>query len=432
MRPTAWLTFLYWDLRAHPGRAVVLATCTALGCFLSALAFQALVYLRTDLRPWIESLFPAERLVVRAGELDLAFLRFETGALTPETRDQIAALPGVRRVLGQVPARFPVSANAKINRIDFSFDTDIVLHGVPVELLQFDLEPGTRFAWTPGSTEPVPVAVSSYFLDMYNLGLAEGTGMPKLSRAAALGREFTMIVGESTLGLATSKGTPRHISCRVVALSSNPFLVGVSAPVEFVEYWNREMGGDPAPKFSLLHVDVADARDIDATVDAIRALRVRVEQPGTSLEPVRAALGGLEKGLGLAVLLVVTLAVVGIVSTATVGLRERRAIWGIRRTGGTTRAALLSLVAAEAALIGMAGAAVALAGLVTTLAVLRAMVGEWMEQIASIPGTPLALSPTAAWATVGLALVLVLVPALAGAGALCRREPADLLREQNA
>jgi hypothetical protein len=334
-------------------------------------------------------------------------------------------------VLGQVPARFPVSANAKINRIDFSFDTDIVLHGVPVELLQSDLEPGTRFEWTPGSTEPVPVAVSSYFLDMYNLGLAEGTGMPKLSRAAALGREFTMIVGESTLGLAARNATPKHISCRVVALSSNPFLVGVSAPVEFVEHWNREMGGDPAPKFSLLHVDVADTRDMDATIDAIRALRVRVERPGTTLEPVRAALGGLESGLGLVVLLVVALAVVGIVSTASVGLNERRAIWGIRRTGGTTRAALLSLVAAEAILIGLVGASAALAGLAVTLALLRALVGEWMEQIASIPATPLTLSPTAAGVTLGLALLLVLVPALATTWPLCRREPADLLREQN-
>ncbi|MDK2970348.1 MAG: putative transport system permease protein [Candidatus Sumerlaeota bacterium] len=426
---TPWFATFRLELRAHRGRLAVLTLCALLTAVVCCVAFHALWYTRTEVRPWLASIFPPQRIIVRAGQVDFAFLKFEVGGLTESRRADVAALPGVERVFAQVPAQFPVSAHVSMSRLDFSLETDIVLHGVPEELIAAELPGNTSFDWDPQSNEPVPAVVSAYFLDMYNLGIAEGSSLPKLSKAAAIGREFTIILGESTLGLST-KAKPRTVRARVVGLTANPLLVGVSVPADAMKAWNREFKGSGEETYSALHVDVGDPRDVEDVTRAITAMHLQAQPAGENLRTLRQAVGAAE-GVALGVVVaVLLLAVVGVFSTVLAGVGERRALWGVQRATGMSRVMLLSFVVAESAIAGLLPALLGCGVAWVLLLNVNNFFGAELSGMMLVPGEPFMLAPVAALATVGVVWVLVLAPGLAAALPSCRAEPADLLRQQ--
>ena len=74
---------------------------------------------------------------------------------------------------------------------------------------------------------------------------------------AAKGREFTLILGESTIGATSPTAPVRHVRCRVVGLTPNPRLVGIAVPLDAVAAWNAEYAPRTSATYSALHIDLA-------------------------------------------------------------------------------------------------------------------------------------------------------------------------------
>jgi hypothetical protein len=223
--------------------------------------------------------------------MDVAFLRLETGRLDAAAVQRLLALDGVEAVYPQAPVQFPISAEGGIGGMTYA--SDIVVHGAPAGLIARELGDPARFAWNPRSGEPVPVAASAYFLDLYNIGLAESAGLPKLARSAAIGRTFELILGQSSVGLG-SAGTPRRVQARIVALVADPNLVGMVAPLDVVEAWNREFAPRKPQTYTRVHVDAASAMEVPALRAAIEAQGFTVTAAGERLDQARSLVSGVE------------------------------------------------------------------------------------------------------------------------------------------
>lgn len=420
-----WMWLVRREIAAQPGRALLLVLCAALACGVCGIALHGLRYVRAELRPHIESLFPEERLVVRPGEVDVAFFRMKTKGIDDAALETMRAMEGVARVAPQMTATFPVTAEISIGRLGFDFTTDVVIFGVPAELIARDLPANVAFAHDAAGERPVPVAVSAYFLDMYNLGLAEGSNLPKMSAAAAIGREFDLVLGESSLGLA-SRGEPRRVRARIVGLVRDPLLTGLVVPLETMRAWNAEFT-EGAPSYGLVHLDVADADASKAVAARLAEMGLRTEASADTLARFAGIATGVELALAAFMAIVLALAATAMLSVAAMAARERRAVWGLQRAAGLPRGILLSLVAGEGAILAVPASLLACALAGAAIVGARAVAGPLVDSLAILPASPLRIDALAMAGTVLLCAMLVAAPLVLFAMPALRREPADLL-----
>ena len=430
MTPRSWLYLIRREIAAQPGRAVLLVFCAALSCAIGGLALAALFYLRSEVRPQIESLFPEQRLVVRRPDVDVSILKFQFGKITGSIVAQIDAIPEVQAVYPQMAAQFPIMAEITIGRLDASYASDVVIHGVPAGLIQGELPPGTDFSWDSASGKPVPVAVSAYFLDLYNLGLAEGVGLPKLSPAAAIGREFTLMLGESSLGFSKGQSS-KFQKARIVGLTKNPLLVGLVAPIGAVSDWNTHFNPGSVPEYAILHVDVRKPEEALAAREKLTAMGLKVDWAAEDLRRFQRMISTAELVLLAISVVILALTSVGIFSTVAMSTRERRAAWGLHRATGLGPWALLSLVLAEGAVLAVASAVLGGALAWGVAAALQRAAGEHLANLSFIPGDPFVLGPETYGAILVLALALILLPAFLFAWPACRAEPMRLLERRS-
>ncbi|MEQ8819080.1 MAG: FtsX-like permease family protein [Sumerlaeia bacterium] len=430
MKLSAWRWLLWSELRSQPGRAALIVFAATVSAAIAAFVFGILGYIQEEVRPEIRSLFPESRLIVRQPDLDISILRFNFGRIDDRIVDQVRAIEGVEAVYPQMAAQFPASATVTIGSLGDGLATDVVIHGVPPELVAQDLPPGTDWTWEPDSGESVPIAVSAYFLDLYNLGLAEGAGLPKLSEAAAIGRVFDLELGASTMGLA-SAGKPRTIKGKVVGLTRNPLVVGLAAPLETVAAWNEEFAPRKAGAYKILHVDATGPEEALAVQTAIGEMGLRAELASENLDKVVRYVTAAEWALRVAVALILALAAVGIVTTVGAAMRDRVAVWGLHRATGLSPGRLLAVVLMQSLLMAAVAAAIGGGIYLLVMGQLDAAFGETLAQVATIPGEPFAPRPSALATMAGLTVLLVALPAVAFAAPTLLREPVKLLNQRD-
>lgn len=431
MTPFAWLYLLRREIGQRPGAVLVLVFCTAFSCLVAALAFHVLLYMHRDVRPFLAEMFPPQRLVVRPGEANVLFFNMQTGKLTNDVADRILATPGVTNVSGQMSAEFPAMAEVMLGAgDDVAFVSDAVLYGVPRDLVADGLPPGASFDWAPGDAGPVPVVASLFFLELYNVGLAEGAGLPRFSKSAIIGREFDLVLGESSVGIGGT-ARPERVRARIVGLTADPSLVGLSLPLDLMGVWNGRQKVNWQPRYQALHVDASSPEDAERLRDAWRKEGWRVEWAGENLARAQSVAGGIELLVAGAAAAIALLALVAIGSTVSMAGRERRAAWGLQRATGMTPLQLAGLVIGEHVLLAAVGGGIA-AGIVALLAVVaRDRLAEALAQTAAVPGDPLAVAPMVYVATFAFALVVLLPPMLVQLVPTVRRSPVSMLAERS-
>src|SRR5690606_13813815 len=112
---------------------------------------------------------------------------------------RLRRLEGVEAVHPQMSADFPSMVEASLPGMSADFSSEAAIFGVPESLIAAELPSGATFR-APDGAGPVPVMASAYFLDLYNLGIAEANRLPKITERAAIGREFDFLLGETTIG----------------------------------------------------------------------------------------------------------------------------------------------------------------------------------------------------------------------------------------
>jgi hypothetical protein len=384
MRVGSHLYLLSINLRGHWRRYAAVATAMAVGAFVLGLTFGVGLGPGRSFRRHLDTLFPSCRVVLRPKALNVIWLQVETASITPDTVEAVRALPGVRRISPEATVRFPVSAEGSL--AGQTYRTDISLTGVEPWALGEDA-PET-FAFDPKSQGDVPAVLSRYFLDLYNMTLAESNNLPKLSETAVVGRRFTLFLGESSLHavdgpLRDGRGV-RTMPCRIVGLSANPDLLGMALPLEAIEAFNADYGLRDK-RYRALHVELESAQSVEAIEEQLPALGLLLHDRSASwrrvLVGVRAAGAGLA-GLGaLAFLLAVAYMLSAIGWMLSLRCREM----ALYQALGATPRQVLRLVGLEAALTSGVGVFVGIGVALGLLHLLDEAYRSWQAGRAFLP-----------------------------------------------
>jgi len=424
--------FLRRNLRRRRGRTVtaIAAIAIAVGIFhlMAALALA----LRSEVLTRIEKIFPERTLIVRTRSIELGPLAFSAGLLTarvtPERAKRIAELPAVESVWPQLPLTVPALAVGTL--AGYQGQTDIVAYGVPGEMVQSEVVGRRGFTYADPATSTMPVLVSRYFLDLFNLGLAEGQGLPKLTESGVIGRRFYVLLGASLLQTDVKPESVRKVECEIVGLTQNPSLLGATVPIEYVRQFNRWYhGAGNVENYAQLHVVLRSTENLEAVAKTLESWGLQVAGQRDTARRLRLAVNGAALIVLLFGLATLAMAAVNIVNTFALIMLERRGEIGLLRAMGATRRATLGLLLAESVLIGLTGGAVGSGLAWAASRLVNQALARWLPPFSLTPDHWLDQRAGLFLFCVALA---VLGSALATAPLLwrsVRRWPADLLRE---
>lgn len=363
-------------------RQAAMAAALALGTFALGLAIGGGFGAVAHVQAHFDALAPEQRVVLRRGSIDAAWFRVGLGPITGETADRVAAVPGVRRVSPEAAIRFPISGTADL--LGQAYQSDISAAGVEAWVLGEDAPPD--FGYDPESDTPIPAVLSTYFLDLYNMGLAASNNLPKFSESALAGRRFELILGVSTFSGRLPEGTAaRRVQCVIAGLTPNPDLFGLTLPLGAVRAFNEEYGQRP-DHYEALHVELEAPEAMAALEAALPELGLVLHDP---LGPWRQALvAGRMLATAFAALgaLVFVLAVGYMAAVLAWMLTERQKELALYQAVGATPAQVAGLVVWETGALAGLGIAIGLGAAALVLAWAGAWYAAWATGRSFLPG----------------------------------------------
>ncbi len=440
------------DLRRQAGRlaaaGVGVTVAVAALVFFLALALGVRAVL-------LGEVFPVDRVEVApvSRSLDLLALRFELGAdvLSDAQLAELASQPGVAAVYPKLKLAVPALASGGESLLGTALQTEVVADGVEPGLVSGEV--GDSFTWAEivssvpcasnadcadgaycgdGIYGPigkcrsrVPVLVSNHLLEMYNGSFRRAYGLPRLNPAFAVGLEFEMAFGASTLR-APHRGRVLRERMRIAGFSDAAIPLGVTLPLEFVRWVNTSLqGAGTAEGYQSAVVRVSSKGAVPSVVAAIQSMGLEVKDRGA------------EQAATLMAVVLTVVATVGgamiAVAAVSVGhalfmivLVRRREI-GVLRALGARRSDVRATVLAEATVLGGAAGGVGVA-----VAVGAASVVDWLgrSRIPDFPYKPDSFFVLPWWlvlAAVAMAVMACVVGGLLPARRVAAQDPADAL-----
>lgn len=303
---------------------------------------------------------PLELLRVEPRTMSLGLFAVDTGDLgggmSPETLEDLRRIDGVEAVYGVVGTRVPLRAQGGEAFIGKRLRTDVFATGVSPELVRGQVGAGQVFE-DPGADGPVPVIVARRLLDLYNSTVAPALEKPRLSERMVIGFEFQLQIGRNHSGGVPDPRKVRVRTARIVGLSDQASLVGVTVPEATMRRWNQEFG-KTSPLVGAW-VRIRDRAQAGAIAQRIEKRGLRVDDTPKVVGAALAVAAGL---VGLFAALLLGLSSFAIGQTFFLLVAERRTELTILRALGGSRGTLTRLVLIEAAVVGALGATAGLVG----------------------------------------------------------------------
>ena len=434
MRPSSFRTLLRINARGRVYRHLMVGAGLAIGMLALGLATVGGVGISRSFGRHLKSLFPEQRIVLRPKSLSVIWVQVETARITPQTLEAVRHLPGIRRVSPEATIRFPISAAGQL--LGNNLQTDITVTGVEPWAIGDDV-PAAFSHYDPHTTKELPAILSAYFLDLYNTALAESNNLPKFTPAAIVGRDFNLILGESTLRNVDSQtnvngANPgvRAVPCRIAGLSRNPDLLGLLIPLAAVEGFNALYGHEER-LYRALHAEIESPEALDAIQKDLERLGLTVQD---RMGPWRRILLGIEIGSAAFMFLgalVFILAIAYMLSSLALLLSERGRDIALFQALGATPHQITVLLLSEIALTAAIGIGFGLAISAAAATGAGHWYTAWRASHASLPETLFAIPWT--WiALLGLGCWLIVLVAALGRIAIAVRRPifAPLAKER--
>ncbi len=430
MRFQSWIWLTRRDLRSEKFRLLLVLFCLATAGFFNALALHAFFYLAFDVREEVELLFPENRVILKPGGAAMFFLRVDTHVLTDETLAELESITAVEKVYPQLSSNFPVSALISQSMLDVYFETEVILYGVPPEFVESDLNiPVEDFRLEPG--KPVPSLLSSFFYDAFNMGFAQGMGLPKVNPNSVMGMEFQLVLGESVMGLAPARTGSRYQMAELSGFTSNPSLMGLTVPIEAMKAWSAELSPGKPLNYSRVHVDLKPGSDPFAFQSEWKAKGFEVEVLREDLERYRSWILGAQTLLFGIISLILLLSGVGIFTVLGQFFQNRQAAWGLHRAMGLSRKGVLYLGMFEIMLVIILTSLIVFLMYFGMLQIFRGQFAEVLAGLTLTPGNPFNVKLVTIGALLGLIVFQILIPGFIFLLPILRRKPVELLLEKN-
>jgi hypothetical protein len=402
----------------------------------------------------VDEVFPLDRLEVsaKAKSLDLSVLRlgFGSDTLNDAAMDELAAIPGVRRVFPKMKLTVPAVASGGSALLGAGLQTDLVADGIDPRLVEGEIGDAFQFEGletdkacrsdrdcgddahcvgrgfdAPGLCRRyVPVLVSNHLVELYNGSFRRAYKLPQINPDAVVGFTFEMSFGTSTI--RSTGRVPVRERMRLVGFSDRAIPLGVTLPLDFVRAMNVRFG--KAKAADAYHSAILELEAPRAAPDVIAAVQARdlavTDRGARRAADIMAMLLGVFSLVG-GTILAVAVAAVGHSFFVTVWIRRREI--GVLRALGASRSDLRLFFLSEAGLVG------AVAGLVGVVAaVMTAKTVDWIaaEYVPDFPYKPESFFQLPSWLLLGsiaLAVIACLVGALIPVWRATAQDPAEAL-----
>ncbi len=402
MKVTSYIFLLSREFKRNKGRTFSVVFSLFVASFFLLLAYGLLNGIGNHILPELEKAFPEKLLLARPKTLSLGGIRLDTVELTPDIGEKIKKIKGVEFVSPQITLSFPSRAISQI--FGNLFSTDVVVIGVEERVVAPHISEEKDFIYMPG--KPIPVLTSQYFLNLYNLGLSDSMSLPKFNASSAVGREFTLVLGESTLSdIPTSKS--RVVNCELIGFTPDISLIGLILPLESVVEFNKWFWGEGRKtEYSLLRVGVDSVDDIERVIEHLKALKLDVSSNVDELNRFRFNL----RLVGILVLIFVSsiavVALLNIVNTTTSIYRETTSEVALFRLLGFTSTRYFFFISGQRCITAFVGG---IAGSLSAFLVahfLNTTIARSFKDLPFIPQTLLDIPPLSIPVMVILAIVL--------------------------
>jgi putative ABC transport system permease protein len=417
------------NLRQNLGRAILACLGVGVGMAIVLASLSLGWGVHAHVLKRLREAMPERILSARRAHMDVGPLRIQGKPITEAEVERLRALEEVKSVWPQIPITFPIHAEGELLGVHLS--TDVVVNGVAPALARGDVAPGKTFAFDPEAPEPVPVLVSRYVMDLYNLGYAEANGLPKLSEAFVIGRTFRIVLGQSTMPVLGDDPEARAVECVVVGLTGNPSLLGVTMPAGHVAAFNREFSAADEPQYNALHIELREVDGLERVEEELREMSLRPDSQRELLRRLQFFLRILLLTILVFSALVLTVAMCNVANTFSLILLQRRFEIGLLRAVGATRGSVVRLFLTETAALGAAGGAFGAVVAFCVTAGVNHLCRSYLPPLSLLPadqqvlifGWPLALAGVAFAAAASMASTLPIVLRETA------RAPAVLLRQ---
>lgn len=280
-------------------------------------------------------------------------------------------------------------------------------------------------------SDPVPVLVSRYLVEIFDTSIAPAHGLPPIGNTMidrAKGATFDMRLGESLLGKA-KKGSVRVVKVRLAGISKRAVDLGITLPLPVVKRWNAEFAGESsAKKFSSAIVVVDDG---SRTADLLaRAAAMKLEPKDTRARDVSVLVSGIMALLSLVAGVILVVSASNIATTFRVLVTERRGEIALYRALGASGRDIAVWTLSLSIIVGVAGGLSGL--LVARLAALLAdrFAKTGLPDFPFKPETFFAFPGWLAGGAVGFAVLFALLGAAGPARRASKIDPALALAER--
>lgn len=313
---------------------------------------------------------------------------------------ELKNIPGVEGVRGEMVLEFPASLDVSI--LGTRFETDSPIYGIDDNV----------FAELSGNKTTdaniAPILISRELVDIYNLGIAQAINKPLINEDVLGGFELDIILGYSSFFRDASADEKRTIKGKVVAITENIPIIGITLPRSLVEKLNREkFGEDYMPKYTRAYLT-------KSTTSSYAEIQGRVNALGFDTFSVEEQVQGVQNRLSFVVLFFYIL--VGVILCLVVLLfyylfythfRDRRYMFGLMRSLGASTGQIVYVFLAQVCMIVVWGIAIGSLVALGLLAAGNLFFSPMLENLISFKGNILSLSPWEYGEVVILTIVLV-------------------------
>lgn len=347
-------SFLWKDIIRRPGELFFILLGIAFGIAATFILFSLRFGIEKTLFTAAVSKNPLSEITLY-GSPGNALLKVLGGGkektLTQETIQEIEKAPLVKKVTPHLI--YKNLASVEINILGNTIQTDSLIFGAPGEVVQNDLPADMKWQVPENPDTPLPVIVSRKLIDLYNLSIASGTGLPLLEEKTFIGSSIKIFPGFSSF-LNRGKDPSLALHGKIVGFSDRVDLIGITLPIEKVRMLNSAEGTQ-TETYNKLFVTLESSRAVPQATEFFEKQGFRVTSLQKEFTDVSRSLNFIEIILFILTGIILAIAIILIANTFWTSLFKRRKELGILRAIGAKRTHLLGIFLSEAIFIGLLG-----------------------------------------------------------------------------
>jgi len=364
-------------------RSIILIFSFAFSILILGICLSFLIKVKSEIIPRLKRSFPENQIIISPQTLDFTLIQFSTSAITDATIEKIKNVKGVIGAYPILPLTMPVCAEGRIFGNEMS--TDLSVNGVDSDLVKDEIE--NHYVFSAQNQQYLPVLVSQYFVDLYNLGIAQGSNLPRISKVAIIGRTFNLILGESLVLDSGNKEKSEVIECQVVGLTLNRSLLAVAAPIEKIKEFNEWYTGNKNFKYTRLIVKIESPEVFETLISLCKKLNLTISSEKKTLEQFLFLIRIILYVIFSFTIIIVFLSVIMLTNHYSLTLLERKSEIGIFRVLGGTPFQTFLLYFLESGLIGFIGGIIGITGMLLLINFLNKTISQYFSELSFIPDT---------------------------------------------